>query len=368
MIDIKKIPISQYSLWDKTTKARTLLSCTIELTARCNNNCPHCYINISDNNSSACKNELSFNKIKKIIDEAISLGAIWFLLTGGEPLLRNDFCDIYTYLKKKGTLVSIFTNASLISDKHIELFKKMPPRDIEISIYGVTAQTHKSATRSNTFDNTMKGINKLINASIPVSLKTTVFRSNYKEFHDIAKFCKANSKSAFRFDPFLNLRIDRDIRKNKRIIQERLTPDEIIKLEQRDPARCSAIKKKCHEIESDKNHEYDPGQIFHCKAGINSCYITYDGIFKLCSSLVNKQCVFDLKKGSLADAWNNFAPQVMSLKSTKDSFKNSCGTCNIISLCPWCPAFSDLETGEMDNQIAYFCELAKKRISEFYKP
>jgi MoaA/NifB/PqqE/SkfB family radical SAM enzyme len=82
-----------------------------------------------------------------IARQAVRMGAMWCLITGGEPLLRDDFPDIYMGLKRLGLLVAVFTNATLISAEHVALFKKYPPRDIEITVYGVTKNTYEAVTR-----------------------------------------------------------------------------------------------------------------------------------------------------------------------------------------------------------------------------
>ncbi|MGM0470350.1 MAG: radical SAM protein, partial [Promethearchaeati archaeon] len=105
--------MKNFSLRISAGVKRIPLSLELEITARCNLNCKHCYINLRANDEIAKRNELSKEDIKEIIDESISLGAISCTLTGGEPLLRGDFIDIYLYLKKKGILVSVFTNATL---------------------------------------------------------------------------------------------------------------------------------------------------------------------------------------------------------------------------------------------------------------
>ena len=125
-------------LWDKTRNRRIPLSFDIEITARCNNNCRHCYINLPADDSESRDAELTVREIRKLAEEAVSLGSLWCLISGGEPLLREDFDEIYVSLKKAGLLVSVFTNATLITDDHIRLFKKFPPRDIEVTVYGVT--------------------------------------------------------------------------------------------------------------------------------------------------------------------------------------------------------------------------------------
>lgn len=358
---IKTIPISKLPLWEMARLNRTLLSVTMEITARCNNECAHCYINLPANDPLAMEKELSTKEIKALIDEAVSLGALWFLLTGGEPLLRDDFFDIYVYLKKKGALVSVFTNATLVTDEHVKVFKKYPPRDIEVSIYGVTKETYEKVTGKKIFAAAMAGVDRLLRGGLPVTLKSTILKSNYRELDQIAEFCREKSPLPFRFDPFLNLRIDGDFKKNEKIKSERLSPEEIIQIEKKDIARYDALIKKCHRIDGPKRDVNPSEKLFRCQAGINSCCIGYDGILKLCSTLVEVSCIFDLKKVGLSDAWLNFFPVVTASKSKSEAYKNRCGCCNIVDLCMWCPANVFLETGELDGYVQDFCDLAYKR-------
>lgn len=364
---IRVVPISRLPLWEKTRKNRTLLSVTLEITARCNNDCAHCYINLPADDEVAIEKELSTHQVKALVDESVSLGALWFLLSGGEPLLRDDFIEIYRYIKQRGLLVSLFTNATLISTEHIQLFKKYPPRSIEVTIYGVTGSTYEKVTGKKYLPAAMKGVDRLVRASLPVTLKSTILRSNFKELDKIADYCGSLSASPFRFDPFLHLRIDGNVDKNKAILSERLTPDEIVRIEKGDKARCAAIEKKCGELRLSCRENEGSGHIFHCQIGLNSCCIGYDGTFKLCSALSDPRYTYDLKTGSLTDAWVNFAPKVKGIKSDNKSFKEKCGSCDIIDLCMWCPAHAGLESGYLDGYIQYFCDVAHKRKTTFYE-
>jgi len=155
---IKFIPLPKASLWNKMKNSRRLVSFDLEITPRCNNNCRHCYINLPADDKNAESKEISFKDIKKIADQAVGLGALWCLITGGEPLLRKDLFDIYLYLKKRGLLVSVFTNATLITKVHADFFKRYPPRDIEITVYGVTKDTYEKVTRRHgSFDEFIRG-------------------------------------------------------------------------------------------------------------------------------------------------------------------------------------------------------------------
>ncbi len=359
--NVKTVSIEDLAIWGEAEKDRTLLSLVLELTERCNNNCVHCYINQPAEASDVKRKELSFKEIQKIIDEAVSLGTLWLLLSGGEPLLRPDFSDIYVYARKKGMLVSIFTNGSLVTDEHIKLFKKYPPRDIEVTVYGVTEKIHKRVTRKNTYRATMEGIERLVANRLPVTLKTTVMQSNVEEIGEIEEFCREKTDTAFRFDPFLQFRLDRDSEKNRRITAERLSFEKILQLEKRDPARFKLLQDRCGGLDLSGNNKDNPRKIFRCKGGINSCCVDHRGMLKLCSSLNNKNCVYDLRRGTLTEGWEEFVPKVLKLESNKESFLRSCGSCEMHDLCSWCPAHADLETGELDESVEYFCNIVEQR-------
>ena len=82
-------------MYKKLHGVRLPLEGHLDLTYRCNNNCRHCYINLPANDKEAKGKELSLEEISAIANEAVSMGAVWCLITGGEPLLREDFADIY---------------------------------------------------------------------------------------------------------------------------------------------------------------------------------------------------------------------------------------------------------------------------------
>lgn len=240
------LEIQQFALWDKLKAKRALFSFDLELTARCNNDCRHCYINLPANDRAAQARELTLDEIAHIADQAVELGALWCLLTGGEPLLRDDFADVYMMLKRKGLLVSVFTNATTIRAEHIALFKKYPPRDIEVTIYGATRETYEAVSRRpGSFAAFVRGLDMLFDAGVRVRLKAMALRSNLHEMEAIAAFGRARTKDFYRFDPQLHLRFDGDATRNEKIKQERLTPEEIVALERADEKRFDALQASC---------------------------------------------------------------------------------------------------------------------------
>jgi len=365
---VSTLQVQDFSLWEKMKANRVPFSFDLEVTARCNNDCRHCYINLPAGDKKAQKKELSLERIKEIAEQAVSLGAFWCLLTGGEPLLREDFFDIYLALKQKGLLVSVFTNATLLQKEHIELFKKYPPRDIEVTVYGVSQKSYeKVSRRAGSYAAFRRGLDLLLKNETKVRLKAMALRSNIHEFEQIISFCKKMTKDYFRFDPFLHFRFDRNPEKNKTIMEERLTPDEIVALERSDPERFESLKKECDGLVTPHPEHASCDHLFHCGAGNISFTISYDGFFRLCSSLWHPECVYDLKKGNLAYAWTNFIPKVRDMRSDRKEFLETCRICPLVNLCMWCPAHAHLEAGRLDEPVDYFCKVAHARESVLRK-
>jgi radical SAM protein with 4Fe4S-binding SPASM domain len=374
----KKLEIQQLPLWEKLGKQQTPLSIEFELTARCYLNCRHCYINQPARDNLSKSKELTLDEIALIADQAADLGSMWCLLTGGEPLLRSDFTEIYMVLKKKGFLINVFTNACLIDNHHIQLFQHYPPRDIEVSVYGVTQETYESVTRvPGSFKAFKRGLDLLLSNGIGVTLKAMVLRSNLHEMEAIAKFCRDRSKLPFRFDPFLHLRYDRNPFRNEEIKQERLSSEEIVALEMHDEKRFQAMKNNCDNLifpksityenfisteEMNKSEEHKAfKKLFRCGIGNGGFSISYDGKLRLCSSSLAPVTSFDLRAGSLQEGLNTLRNRIRTMDTNSTLILKTCKSCEIVNLCMWCPEIAYLETGDLEGSVPYFCEVAHAR-------
>jgi len=355
-------PLPSFELWDRMKQRRAPIAFDLEVTARCNNDCRHCYINLPAGDKEARARELSLAEIERIAGEAVSLGAMWCLLTGGEPLLREDFFELYLALKRLGLLTSVFTNACLVTPEHVELFRKYPPRDIEVTVYGATEATYERVTRRpGSYQAFVRGLDRLLSSGVKVRLKAMALRSNVHELEEIARFCRARTKDYYRLDPLLHLRFDGDQTRNAEIRAERLGPEEIVAIERADEERFGALQKGCDDLVLPELAHDGCNHLFHCGTGIGSFAVSYDGQFRLCLSLWHPDTVHDLRRGTLKGAWDQHIPKVRDLRSSRKEFLEKCRVCPIINLCLWCPAHSYLETGEMDTVVDYFCQVAHAR-------
>ena len=349
-------------LWEKLKGCGGPISFDLEVTARCNNDCRHCYINLPAGDRAAEARELSLPEIERIAAEAASMGALSCLITGGEPLLRRDFPEVFMALKRQGLLVSVFTNACLVTPAHVELFRNYPPRDIEVSVYGATREVYEAVTRRpGTYEAFRRGLDLLLESGAKVLLKAMALRANVHELPAIAAFCRERTNERYRFDPFLHLRFDGDPVRNAEIREERLSPAEIVAVERADEERFGTLQMGCAELIRPDHAGAVDDILFRCDAGTGSFNVGYEGTLRLCRSLWHPETIYDLRTGTLAEAWETVAPRVRALRSQSPRFLEKCARCGIINLCPWCPAAAVLESGQMDAWVEDFCEVAHER-------
>jgi radical SAM protein with 4Fe4S-binding SPASM domain len=207
----------------------------------------------------------------------------------------------------------------------------------------------------------------LSDAGVKVRLKAMAMRSTAHELPQIAEFCRAHTKDYFRFDPLLHQRYDGDKRRNAEIRAERLSPEEVVAIEQADQQRAVALADHCDDVIFTETEQPSCNYLFGCGVGNSSFTIGYDGVFRPCASLQHPDTLFDLRTGTLAEAWNKVVPMVRDMRSDNPEFLARCHVCPIINLCLWCPAHSYLESGQMDVWNEYFCQVAHARAAAIEK-
>jgi MoaA/NifB/PqqE/SkfB family radical SAM enzyme len=117
------------------------------------------------------------------LEEAATLGSLTEGFTGGEPLLRKDFEEIYLSARRMGLKVLLFTNATLITPALAGLLSRIPPLEkIDISLYGMERRSYEAVTRaSGSFEAAWQGVNLLIEMKIPFVVKGALLLPNREE-------------------------------------------------------------------------------------------------------------------------------------------------------------------------------------------
>jgi len=351
-----RISSERASFW-KTMKP-LLSHLDMELTERCNNNCVHCSINLPADDPIAKKRELSTAVMKDILKETASLGCLTVRFTGGEPLLRDDFEELYLYARKLGLKVLLFTNATLITPSLAELLSRIPPLEkIEISVYGMKKLSYEAITRTpGSFEAAWRGINQLVEKRVPLVVKSALLPPNREDVEDFENWA---STIPWMDDPpsysvFFELHGRRDENKNKIIRSLRPSAQEGLEfLARRKATYLKEMKAFCSRFMG------PPGdKLFSCGAGIGGASVDSYGQFQLCMDLRHPDTVYDLKKGSIKQAMNDFFPAVREMKATRPDYLMRCAHCFLKGLCEQCPGKSWTEHGTLDTPVDYFCEIA----------
>ncbi len=355
-IYISKKTSFEFNLW--TNKAPLLTYLDIELTERCNNDCIHCCICQPKDDQSVRNRELQTDEIKSILSEAASLGTLCVRFTGGEPLIRKDFSEIYLFARNLGLKVLLFTNARLITLEIAELFSKIPPLDkIEVTVYGMSDQSYEAVTkRKGSYEEFKRGIDLLLQHNIPFVVKGAMLPPNRHEaekFEEWAKTIPWMDKSPSHIISY-TFRDRRDSEyRNYAIKSLRLSPEEIISiLKLQGDEYYKEIRRFCQKFMG------PCGDIlFKCGAGHKPCVDAY-GYLLPCLPLKHPDTSFDLKSGSLREALTDFFPKMRELRVANRDYLNSCAKCFLNGLCEQCPAKSWSEYGTLDTPVEYLCEIA----------
>ena len=164
---------------ERVSAERTPLDGSIELTFRCNLRCAHCYVNEPSGDPRLKRQELTTAEVLRITDEVVDRGCLWMLVTGGEALLRPDFAQIYLHMKKRGLLVTVFTNGTMITPRIADLFAEWPPLVVEITIYGSTQEVYERVTEiPDSYRRCIRGIELLLDSKVRLRLKTVPITLN----------------------------------------------------------------------------------------------------------------------------------------------------------------------------------------------
>ncbi len=223
----------------------------LDLTYRCNNNCRHCWLRIPAN-SGEKQRELSLEEIKNMVDEARNMGCRRWSISGGEPMLRPDFVEIFNYITSKSASYSINTNGTLITPEIAHLLKRKGTK--MVALYGATTDVYDHITRvPGSFEAVMRGFARLKEAGAGFIVQLIPMRDNYHQFDDMIKLAESLSKHYRVGAPWLYLSDCGHQERNQEITRQRLEPKDVIELDKPDPS----YEECMNNIEKKETREYD---------------------------------------------------------------------------------------------------------------
>jgi radical SAM protein with 4Fe4S-binding SPASM domain len=328
---------------------RIPVSGSLELTLRCNLRCAHCYVGDA-RSGLPDQRDLSTAEFFNILDQVTDGGCMWLQLTGGEPLARPDFLEIYTYARRKGLILNFFTNATLLTPRLADALAEMPPHMTEVTLYGNTAQTYERVTGiPGSYARCRRGIELLLQRGFPLKLKTMALSLNHQELQGMKDFA-ASLGVSFRFDPLLFSALDGG--QDPRSL--RLSPQEVLQHDLEDPERMAGWRELAGRYAG--RPRADTRHLYVCGAGKNTFHI--DPYGRLFPCIISRSESYDLRQGSFAEGWETFMGQQRAREVVGE---RRCSRCSLMPLCGQCPGWAVLENNDPQQPVDYLCQIAHLR-------
>jgi radical SAM protein with 4Fe4S-binding SPASM domain len=286
------------------------------------------------------------------LDELVAAGTLWILYSGGEIFARKDFLDIYTEAKKRGFLITLFTNGILINERIADHLAKYRPFAIEITLYGATRETYEKLTQKpGSYDRCMRGIQLLLERNLPLKLKTVPTTINQHEVYEM-KHLAESLGVPFKFDPLVNPRIDC----SQSPLAVRLSPEQVVALEFRDLERKEEYRRLAKRDMEAARKVSTEKQRYTCGGGMNACAVDPTGTMTIC--VISHQQGYDIRKGSFQEGWDGPLQEIRTQPRTRATI---CDGCQIKTFCSMCPANGELENGDPESPVDFLCQVAHLR-------
>jgi radical SAM protein with 4Fe4S-binding SPASM domain len=315
-------------------RQRRPLSCTLELTYHCNFHCKMCYVRMSD---AQAKPYGRLRTVEEWLDMARQMqeaGVLYLILTGGECTWYPGFAKLYEELCRMGFLVSIMSNAGAYTEEVREVFRKYPPRNVGITLYGGSNETYAAVTGDpKGLDKVLDNIRFLQSIGVPVGLTFTMIRQNVLDYPKVDRLSRELG---------LSCTLITDITGHQRnpsfssALQCRLSPAERACVACHPPEEVSLALENARELEKELEHfrlptapdEEPAPEPDSCIGSHTACAIYWNGGMETCISLNGYHNLNPFEIGFEA-AW-------AQLKAEQHQTFRRPAVCQVCSMAPEC--------------------------------
>ncbi len=330
----------------------------MELTRRCRFNCRHCR---ADAGGVGRADELSMDQWTRILDSIAAYEKCVIILTGGEPLEREDIYDLIRHGRRLGLRMVMATCGYAIDDQSATALREAGIMALSFSLDGAGARTHDAFRRTpGAFDTVVKAAEAVRQVGMRFQINTTITRTNLAEVPQIAEL--AQRLGAYCWNPFVLVPTGR----GEEIADELLEPRQyaelladLLTLKTQSPIElrvtCGPQYARLYrEAEARKPRtEGTPAAGARpaafvapngCMGGRGFGFISYRGDVQTCGFL-------DLSAGNLVESGYDFAKVwdgSTFLNEIRDlsSYKDNCGRCAYVRVCGGCRARAYAVTGD----------------------
>ncbi len=312
-------------------------------TFQCNLNCDHCYM---DSKIREGKGKLSTTEAKKVIDEISNVSTPLLVLSGGEPLMREDILDIARYGTERGFRVALGTNGTMIDDSLAKKILGSGIRSVAISIDSSNPGIHDSFRGvEGAWRSAISGVKACTRNGIKVQFNTTVTRENYNDIDNIVSLAKSIDVKDLHLFFLVPTGRGSNIQDITPLMYEKMIKKVLTRYSGDDINVKPTCAPQFMRIARQKNIDtgrYSKG----CIAGINYCRIYPNGDVTPCPYLPIK--LGNILEDEFEHIWRD-NPVLKKLRNPEE-LKGKCGSCDYKSVCGGCRARAyGLTTDQVDS-------------------
>jgi len=356
-------------MWADAVKLKIPMYMQFELTARCNLMCRMCYI--ASNSEESRRRELPAAKWLEIARQARDAGLIVANITGGEPLMKEDFWELHEGLTNLGLVYTLNTNGTTMTKENVKRLALSPPFRVLVSLYGGSEETYaRLTTHSSWFDKARAGVENLLEAGVQTLIRMTLVRDNLHELESVFNWadslghrlfiseymsprreCGETDPVGTRLDPgqmvdAMSRILSLTRRRMERLRSDAPPPDEPQK----------AAPEEFEDAPPEEDPKPEPYRFitedgFGCGSGSAAGFISYDGRLLPCC-MANEPSV-SLSDASFLDAWRQLARLSMGVPTCTE-----CDACELSRYCVPCPPKVKAESGSYTEKSSFLCEHA----------
>ncbi len=317
-----------------------------ESTRRCNLNCIHCRSSSLDE---IYKGEFDTDEAKKLLENISEYAKPVFVLSGGEPLLREDIFEIASFGTKLGFKMCLATNGTLLDDEKCKKIIDSGIKIVSLSLDGPNSEVHDNFRRERgAFNGVLRGIEFLNKYNISFIINSSFTKRNQKYIEDTYKLSKKLGAKAWYM--FLIVPTGR----GEEALKELVDPVDYEKIlvwhyymerEEKDilvrptcaPQYYRVVERMNMKEEKKlnrRNLKFGTGGSKGCIAAQYICFINNVGDVYPCSYFPIS--AGNLREKSFKEIWEN--SKLFNDLRNFDSYKENCGACEYIDICGGCRA------------------------------
>ncbi len=319
-----------------------------ETTRRCNLNCVHC--RSSSQTEIEGHHDFSFTQARDILDDISGYANPVIVLSGGEPLLREDIFEIARYGTTKKLRMCLATNGTLVTEKTCCQIKESGIKMVSLSLDGAKEKTHDNfRSQPGAFQGTMNAIRLFNENNIEFLINSSFTTRNREEIPEIYHMVKRLGAKAWYmfmivptgrgedimeelipsedYDKILEWHYETEKEENDLLMRPTCAPH-YYRLVLQKSRKEGGFKRR--------SLQFSTGGSKGCLAGQLISLIDVDGDVLPCSYF--PKSAGNVFKQPFKEIWEE-SELLLSLRNFK-SYKGSCGVCEYLNVCGGCRARS----------------------------